>query len=69
MNEYDVFIDVSHDWEENNIEVVQMAIKANNTKQANEKALKGILNGKYDGLIQGRLWYLWEITEQDKINN
>lgn len=68
MYEYDVFIDISHDWQEDNIDVVQMAIKANSTKQANEKALKGILNGKYDGLIQGRLWYLWEITEQDKVN-
>ena len=68
MNEYDVFIDVSHDWEEGNIEVVQTTVKAIDSKQANEKVLRDILEGKHDELIQDRLWYLWEVTEQDKIN-
>lgn len=68
MNEYNVFIDVSHDWEEDNIEVVQTTVKAINSKQANEKVLRDILEGKHDELIQDRLWYLWEVTEQDKIS-
>lgn len=68
MNEYDVLIDVSHDWREHGIETVQTTVKASNAKQANEKVLQDILEGKHDELIQDRLWHLWEVTEQDKIN-
>ena len=67
MNKYQAFVDMSSTWEENDIDVLSLNIKAQNAKEAMESLRRKIESGEYDDEIKGRKYYIWEITENDLI--
>jgi hypothetical protein len=62
LNEYEFAADVSKDWGKN-ISVDQGVVKAKDTVEARNKAFK-IMREKHPE----KEIYIWEITEEDKLN-
>lgn len=65
--EYQVFIDVSEDWEEDNIDVKDAEVYASNTELAQEAANSEANKGNFDDKICGLKFHVWEINEDDKV--
>lgn len=61
MNKYQVFIDVPQDDEWENIDVETEIVEANTPQEAEEKTMMRYSDSGVD-------LYVWEVTEQDKIN-
>lgn len=67
MPKYNVYIDASHDWEEDSIEVIGIEVTANNAEQAWEIAKNEVNEGKHNEELQGRETYVWSVSERDKV--
>lgn len=69
QNQYQVFVDLSHDWEEGDIEVYDFIVDADNHEKAEERAEAQIQMGKHKDVIKGREYYIWMVSEVDKIKS
>lgn len=69
LNKYQAFVDVSKTWEEDDIDVVSIVVEEENAELARIKLYEEIKRGKHDDQIQGRDFYIWEITEEDKLEH
>lgn len=67
LNKYQVFVDVSETWEEDDIDVVSIVVEEENASLARIKATEEIVRGKHNDLIKGRDYYVWDVTEDDKV--
>lgn len=63
---YDVLVDVSETWEENDIGVISIPVAASDAETARATAIKEIDDGKHDDLIEGKQVYVWSVSEEDK---
>ncbi|MEK3955719.1 MULTISPECIES: hypothetical protein [unclassified Psychrobacillus] len=67
MNQYNIALDLSETWEERDIQVETVVVEAENAPAASELVAVNIQNGEYDELIAGREVYIWDVTEDDKV--
>lgn len=66
VNKYQVFVDVAEDWDQQ-IDVIDFIVEADNAEEAYEKLSKDLFDGKHNDALSGREYYIWEVTEDDKI--
>lgn len=67
MRTYEALLDVSTTWEEDEIGVMTFLVQAPDALTAQEVAIREMEEGKYEEELNGREWYLWDITEMDQV--
>lgn len=68
MKTYEALVDVSATWNEDDIGVIAILVKAPNALTAQEVAVREIEEGKYEEEFSGREWYLWDIDEIEQLS-
>lgn len=68
MKTYEALVDVSATWNEDDIGVIAILVKAPNALTAQEVAVREIEEGKYEEEFGGREWYLWDIDEIEQLS-
>ena len=67
MSIYQVLVDVSRTWEENDIDVLTFQTQGETAKHAEENFLVALKDDKYQNEIDGREVYVWSVTEEDRL--
>jgi len=66
-NKYQVNVDVSNTWDEDDIDVVSIVVEEENAELAYIKAQEEIVRGDHNDKIKGREYYVWSVNEDDKL--
>ncbi|PTY92936.1 hypothetical protein [Heyndrickxia sporothermodurans] len=68
-NKYQVNVDVSNTWDEDDIDVVSIVVEEENAELAYIKAQEDIVRGEHNDKIKDREYYVWSVNEDDKLTN
>jgi len=69
MKKYKIFIDVSHNWKESDIEVIETVSEGNTAEEAYQTLCERIENGDYNKIFAGRCYYIWRTNESDVVED